>query len=169
MSTEATAGSWVIDPAGSHATFASKTFWGLMTVRGTFGAVSGSGTVADDGAVTGELLIDATKLNTKNGQRDKHLRSGDFFDVVNHPNVVVRVESVTPDGDSLTGTATVEAAGRSLPITFTGQVDSADDGAIVLSASASVDRRGLGMTWNQMGMLTGPSVGTVTARFVRER
>lgn len=167
MSTEATTGTWVVDPAGTQATFANKTFWGLMTVRGTFGAVSGSGTVADDGTVTGELVIDATKLNTKNGQRDRHLRSADFFDTENHPNVVVRVESATRDGDSLTGTGTIEAAGRSTPITFTGQVDSADGDAVVLSASASVDRRALGMTWNQLGMLTGPSVGTVTARFVR--
>ena len=167
MTSEASAGSWVIDPAGSSATFASKTFWGLTTVRGTFGAVSGKGTLEGDGAVAGELVIDATNLNTRNERRDKHLRSADFFDIDNHPNVVVRVESAKRDGDSLAGTGTIEAAGRSVPITFTGHVDSADGEAVVLTASSSVDRHALGMTWNQMGMLTGLSTGTVTARFVR--
>lgn len=166
MTTEATAGSWVIDPAGSSATFASKTFWGLVTVRGTFGAVSGSGTVADDGTVTGELIIDAASLNTKNAKRDTHLRSADFFDTDNHPSVVVRVESAKRDGDRLAGTGTIEAAGRSVPLTFTGHVDSADGDAVILTASASLDRHAFGMTWNQMGMLTGLSTGTITARFV---
>ena len=167
MTSEATAGAWVVDPAGSSATFASKTFWGLSTVRGTFGAVSGSGLVAEDGIVTGELVLDATKLSTKNAKRDTHLRSADFFDADKHPNVVVRVESAKRDGDNLTGTGTIEAAGRSVPITFTGHVDSADGEAVVLTASAQVDRHSLGMNWNQMGMLTGLSTGTVTARFVR--
>ena len=167
MTSEATAGSWVIDPAGSSATFASKTFWGLATVRGTFGAVSGSGTVSEDGTVTGELLLDATKLNSKNAKRDTHLRSPDFFHADKHPHVVIRVESARRDGDGLAGTGTIEAAGQSVPLTFTGHVDSADGEAVVLTASAQVDRHTLGMHWNQMGMLTGLSTGTVTARFVR--
>lgn len=167
MTNEATVGAWVIDPAGSRGTFANKTFWGLVTVRGTFGAVSGSGTVAGDGTVTGELVLDATNLDTKNKQRDKHLRSPHFFNTDKHPNVVVRVESTTHDGDSFTGTGTVEAAGTSQPITFSGHVDSADGDAVVLTASTSVDRHAHGMTWNQLGMLTGLSTGTVTARFVR--
>lgn len=168
MTTEATAGSWTVDPAGSSATFANKTFWGLMTVRGTFGAVSGSGNVADDGTVTGELVIDATKLDSKNGQRDKHLRSADFFDTDKHPDIIVRVESAKRDGDRFTGSGTVEAAGHSAPVTFAGHVDVADGDAVVLTASATVDRRAFDMTWNQLGMVTGLSTGTVTARFIRQ-
>jgi polyisoprenoid-binding protein YceI len=167
VTNDATVGAWVVDPADSRATFANKTFWGLVTVRGTFGAVSGSGTVAGDDTVAGELVIDAANLDTKNKQRDKHLRSADFFDTDKHPNVVVRVESATRDGDSFTGTGTVEAAGTSQPVTFSGHIDSADGEAVVLTASASVDRHAHGMTWNQLGMLTGLSTGTVTARFVR--
>ena len=167
MTNEATAGAWVVDPAGSRATFTNKTFWGLHTVRGIFGAVSGSGTVAGDGTITGELVIDATNLDTNNKQRDKHLRSPHFFNTEEHPNVVVRVESATRDGDSFTGTGAVEAAGTSQPITFSGHIDSADGEAVVLTASASADRHVHGMTWNQLGMLTGLSTGTVTARFVK--
>jgi polyisoprenoid-binding protein YceI len=164
--TESTAGAWVVDPAGSSAAFASKTFWGLSTVRGTFGGLTGSGTVADDGTVSGELVLDAARLNTKNKTRDQHLRSAEFFNVEKYPAVVVRISAATRDGDAVTGTGTIEAGGQTQPITFTGRVAEAD-GAVTLTAEATVDHRALGMTWNRLGMLSGTATGSITARFVR--
>ena len=63
-----------------------KTFWGLLTVRGHFDRFSGSYEVGPDGA-TIELTIDADSLDTGNANRDKHLRSTDFFRVAEHPQV----------------------------------------------------------------------------------
>jgi|ERR1700691_5709737 polyisoprenoid-binding protein YceI len=163
---ESTVGAWVLDPAGSTASFASKTFWGLLTVRGTFGGVTGSGTVADDGTFSGELVIDPTKLDTKNKKRDVHLRSADFFNTEKHPSVLVHIASAKRDGDAVTGTGTIEAAGQSQPITFAGRVSDSGD-AVTLTAETTVDHRALGMTWNQLGMLAGTSTGSVTAKFVR--
>lgn len=164
---ESTTGAWVLDPAGSSATFASKTYWGLSTVRGTFGALSGNGTAAEDGTFSGELTIDATALNTKNKQRDTHLRSADFFDTEKHPSVNVTISSAKQSGSGFEGTGTIEAAGKSQPITFAGHVDSVSPEAVVLTGEATVDHRTLGMTWNRMGMIAGTSKATVTARFVR--
>ena len=47
-----------------------------------------------DGKVTGQLVMDAASLNSKNKQRDRHLRSADFFDAADHPRVVVTVSRV---------------------------------------------------------------------------
>jgi polyisoprenoid-binding protein YceI len=78
---ESTTGDWVFDPSASTVEFVGKSFWGAMPVRGTFGTVSGSGTVGADGAISGLLVIDAASLDTKMSKRDEHLRSADFFNV----------------------------------------------------------------------------------------
>jgi polyisoprenoid-binding protein YceI len=165
---ESTAGAWVLDPAGSSAQFACKNFWGLMTVHGTFGAVSGEGAVAEDGAASGQLVIDATSLDTKNKKRDTHLRSADFFNVEKYPTVTVTVNSAVLDGSSLKCTGTVEAAGKSVPVSFTATVDSAAADTAVLKARVPMARSAFGMTWQQLpGMVKDAAEGTVTARFVR--
>lgn len=167
---ESTAGDWVLDPAGSSVEFTGKAFWGIVPVRGKFGTVSGTGTVGEDGSVSGQVVIDAASLDTKNKQRDKHLRSADFFDVEKHPNVTVTVDSAVLDGSNLAVTGTMEAAGKSTPVSFTAQLVSADADAVVLHAVLPMARSTFGMTWQQMGipgMVKDAAQGTVTARFVR--
>jgi polyisoprenoid-binding protein YceI len=168
---ESTAGAWVLDPASSSAEFSGKSFWGAMTIRGKFGPVSGSGTVGEDGTIGGQIVIDVTGLNTKNKQRDKHLRSADFFNVEVHPNITVTVNSAKLDGSTLACTGTMSAAGADdVPVTFTARVESAGADAVVLSAALPMSRSKFGMTWQQPlmpGMVKDEAEGTVTARFVR--
>lgn len=165
---ESTAGAWVLDPAGSTVEFSGKSFWGAMPVRGTFGTVTGSGTVGEDGSVSGQLVIDAASLDSKNKTRDKHLRSADFFNVEQHPNVTVIVTSARQDGSSLACEGTLEAAGVSVPITFTATVESAAADGVVLHAELPIARSKLGMTWQQLpGMVKDQTRGKITARFVR--
>ena len=87
------AGQWSLVPGESSAEFANRHFWNTITVHGRFGQISGEGTVARDGTVTGQLVIDAASLTTGNKQRDKHLRSADFFDVAKHPRVVLSLRA----------------------------------------------------------------------------
>jgi len=163
-----TAGDWVVDPAGSTAGFSGKAWWGLAPVRGTFGSVSGSGTLGDDGTVRGELVIDAAALDTKNDRRDKHLLSDDFFNTEKYPSITVIVTSATLTGSSLECSGTMAAAGVTVPVSFTAQVASAEAGSVVLSAVLTMPRTKFGMTWQPLpGFVADVSQGTVTARFVR--
>jgi polyisoprenoid-binding protein YceI len=164
----ATAGRWTLDPAGSRADFYIKHFWGVMTVHGWFDQLSGEGTVTPEGAVTGTLTIDAASVNTKNKQRDKHLRSADFFHAEKHPQVVVTLTQATPAGPgTLACTRTLEAAGHVKPLEFTAQVEVTGDAA-VLRTEIMIDRTSFDMTWGPLHMTASHARANVVARFVRE-
>jgi polyisoprenoid-binding protein YceI len=164
---EASVGNWVIDPASSHAEFTCKSMWGLMTVHGTFGAVTGSGTVGTDGTITGAVAIDTAGLNSKNAQRDGHLRSAHFFNVEKYPSLTVTVASATLAGPDLACQGTISAAGGTAPVTFTAHVDSSDATAVELHGEVTMDRTLLGINGNTIGMVGKIATGTLTAKFVR--
>jgi polyisoprenoid-binding protein YceI len=160
-------GSWVLDPAGTTVTIAAKTFWGLSTVRGAFGTVTGQGTVAEGGTASGTVTIDASSVDTGNAQRDKHLKSDDFFSVAENPTISVIVASATRKGNTLKAAGTLEAGGHSQPVTFDAVITEATDSAVTLSTQLPVNYRELGMTWNRMGMLGPVATATVSARFTK--
>ena len=161
-------GRWQLDPAASRVEFRVKHFWHAVTVHGWFERFAGAGTVGQDGVVSGRLSIDATSLNTKNKQRDKHLRSADFFDVEHHRDVVVTVERATPtDGGQMAVAGTLEAAGTRQPVTFTAEVTQASADAVTLRADLVVDRTLFGMTWRPLGIAAKEAAATVHARFTR--
>lgn len=165
----AAAGRWELDPSGSRAGFAVKHFWGAVTVRGSLGILAGHGTVGDDGTVTGQLILDAAALSTGNKQRDKHLRSADFFDTGRYPQVELAVTGAEPAAETgLACAGQLTAAGRTRPVEFTAQVTDLTADAAVLTAGISVDRTEFGMTWRPLGIASVTAHGTVTARFVRQ-
>jgi polyisoprenoid-binding protein YceI len=166
--TGALAGRWTLDPQASSAEFRVRHFWGAITVRGRFERLDGEGTVAPDGNVTGRLVIDAASLTTRNKQRDKHLRSADFFHVERHPQVVLTADraSLTDDG-RLAVEGTLATAGVAEPVSFTVDVVQASPDAITLRAELTVDRGRYGMTWSPMRVAAMHATGSVTARFTR--
>jgi polyisoprenoid-binding protein YceI len=162
------AGSWVLDPAGSHAGFHVRHFWGAITVHGTFERMSGEASVGQGGSVTARISFDARSVNTRNKQRDNHLRSADFFDADKHPHSVLTVTSARPAGPSeLECQGTLEAAGHAMPVAFTARIEEATAHAVVLMAELTVDRAAFGMTWSPLRMASMTARGTVTARFTR--
>jgi polyisoprenoid-binding protein YceI len=162
------AGRWVLDPNSSHVEFHVKHFWGAITVHGSFATMSGEASVGADGTITGRLNIAAASVTTKNKRRDEHLRSGDFFDAENHPEVVVNVTEATPVGPtSLTCRGTLETAGHSERIEFRASVDDASADAVTLRAEIAVDRTEFAMTWSPMGMAAKTALARVVARFIR--
>ena len=162
-------GRWVLDPAASKAEFRVKHFWGAITVRGWFDRMSGEGTVDAAGVISGQLSFDASSLTTKNSRRDKHLRSADFFDVENHPTAVLTVtgEADPEEVGQIAFNGTLEAAGRSTPVSLTAQADESGENAVTLRADLVVDRTVFDMTWRPMGIAAKEAAGTVVARFVR--
>jgi polyisoprenoid-binding protein YceI len=168
LTDESMAGNWVLDSAGSRVEFAVKHFWGAITVRGSFASIAGEGSVGADGSVTGKLTLGAASLTTGNKQRDKHLRSADFFDADNHDEVIITVTQAKPAGpEALACEGTLEAAGHVRPLTFTAQIVAASAEAVVLTAEIAVDRTEFAMTWSPMRIASATAVGTVTARFIR--
>ena len=164
----ALAGRWVLDPRASRVEFRVRHFWGAVTIRGWFERLEGEGVVGPDGKVTGQLVMDAASLNTKNKQRDRHLRSGDFFDAADHPRVVVTVSRAElTHGPQLAAEGELEAAGVREPVSFTGEVVDASADAVTLQGELTVDRSRFGMTWSPLRIASMQATGSVTARFTR--
>ena len=78
-------GRWQLDPGHTELSFIGRHFM-LTKVRGRFTGLSGVIEVAElPGDSTAEVTIDMASVESGNEARDEHLRSADFFDVVNHP------------------------------------------------------------------------------------
>jgi polyisoprenoid-binding protein YceI len=164
----ALAGRWVLDPQASRVEFGVRHFWGAVTVRGWFQRLEGEAAVGPDGKISGQLIIDAGSLNTKNKQRDRHLRSADFFNVQDHPRVMVTVSRAElTHGAQLVAEGELEAAGVREPLSFIAEVVDASPDAVTLQAGLTVDRSRFGMTWSPLRMTSMQATGSVTARFTR--
>src|ERR1700690_2785438 len=119
-------GTWVLDPARSSVEFHVRHFYGLMTVKGHFDSFEGTLELHAQPAVS--LTIDAASVDTKQKQRDKHLRSTDFFGVEKTPEVRFVSESATLNGGKLAVRGQLHAAGKTIPLAFDASVHPADDG-----------------------------------------
>jgi polyisoprenoid-binding protein YceI len=157
-------GRWRIDPARSNVEFRTPTVWGLATVKGRFERYDGTLDMQRSPAI--ELTIDANSLTTKNGLRDRHLRSADFFDVANQPEIRFVSDSARLEGDRLKVRGRLSAAGESMPLELDASVRRIGD-ELELEARTDVDHRKLGMSNGILGMIPPPSALTVRGRIVR--
>src|ERR1051326_48177 len=92
------AGDWVLDPRRSSIRLKSRSGWGLVPVNGVFRKVSGSGTISRDGPASGTLTVAAASIDTGNTQRDAHLRSADFFESGNYPDITFAAARIRQSG-----------------------------------------------------------------------
>jgi polyisoprenoid-binding protein YceI len=114
------------------------------------------------------VRIDAASIETKEKNRDTHLRSADFLDVERHPNIMFRSTSVSSPRDGqfhVTGILTIR--GTPLPVLlqveYAGRVRDPWGGERAgFVARTSIDRRDFGLTWNKAletgGILVGDKV-----------
>ncbi|MER6542182.1 YceI family protein [Streptomyces sp. NPDC001250] len=161
-------GTWQLDPTASTVGLRHRTMWGLVTVKGTFTAVAGTGEVRPDGSATGTVTLDAASLDTKNAKRDTHLRSADFFDAGRYPEITFAVRGADRlDGDGVRVSGQLTVRGISRPVTFTARLTGASADALTLEAEFTVDREQFGMGWNQLGMMRGLTTVTAGLRFTR--
>jgi polyisoprenoid-binding protein YceI len=161
------AGEWVLDPSTSSVRLKSKSM-GLISVNGVFREVSGSGTVAPDGKATGTLLVAAASVDTRNTKRDTHLRSADFFDSDNHPDITFTADDIRPSAQGVAVTGALTVRGRTRPLAFDAAASVAGDGEVWLDATVRVNRADFGITWNQLGMVSLTSTLTIHAVFTRK-
>src|SRR6476661_8426713 len=92
-------GTWAIDPVHSTIGFSVRHLM-VSKVRGTFDSFSGAVVVGEDGtpSVTAEIAVDS--VDTRNEQRDAHLRAADFFDVEHYPTASFVSTAVRQNGRS---------------------------------------------------------------------
>jgi polyisoprenoid-binding protein YceI len=161
----AAGGAWRLDPEHSSVEFHVRHFYGLVTVKGHFDRFEGRFNLRAQPAI--ELTIDAASLETKNARRDKHLRSADFFDAANHPQVRFVSDSAVLNGDTLKVHGTLSAAGKSIPLAFDANLHQ-DEAELDLSATTLANHRELGMLWSPLGTLRAPSKLVIRGHLLRE-
>jgi polyisoprenoid-binding protein YceI len=163
----ALAGEWVLDPRKSSIRLKSKNAWGLAPVNGVFREVSGNGAVSADGQVSGTVTVAAASIDTKNTRRDTHLRSADFFDSGNHPDITFTADGIRPSGQAVTVTGALTVRGRTRPLSFEAAASVQGDGGIWLDAEVHINRADFGLTWNLMGMAGVNNTLAIHAVFTR--
>ena len=146
---------WTIDPKHTLVEFSAKHMM-FTTVKGRFGGVSGTiiENEADPSQSSVDVEIDAATIDTREPQRDGHLRSEDFLHVEAHPLITFKstqVEAVGKDHLRVTGDLTIRGATRSvvLDTTITGRGTTPfGQQAAGFSAETSINRKDFGLTWN---------------------
>lgn len=167
----ALASSWTLDPDHSTAQFKVKHLM-ISNVKGTFETMSGVLNL-DDKDITKsrvDVSIDVASVNTNIKKRDDHLRSADFFDVARFPHMTftsTRVEKTGPDKLRITGNLTLKGITRPVVLHVDGLTPEVRDpwghvrrGA---SATATINRRDFGITWNKSMDNGGSVVGEEVA------
>jgi polyisoprenoid-binding protein YceI len=158
---------WQIDPAHSAAHFSVRHLM-ISNVRGEFTKVSGNAVLdpTDPSKSTIEVIIDATSIDTREPQRDEHLRSADFLDVANHPTITFRSKKITPAGTDhykVTGDLTIRGVTREVTFDVEGPASPVKDpyGNIRtgVSAAAKINRKDFGLVWNALTEAGGVMVG----------
>ena len=161
---------WEIDTAHTTAQFSVRHMM-VAKVRGHFEKVSGTVNLDEDDLTRSliDVVLDASTINTRNEQRDGHLRSPDFFDVAQHPTITfrsTRVERAGGDRLEVTGDLTMRGVTRPITLAVEGPTPPARNpyGKQVrgVSATGRINRKEWGLSWNAAleagGVLVGDEV-----------
>ena len=171
---------WNLDPAHSVAEFKVKHMM-ISNVKGQFAKISGRLTLSDSNLTTSdvEAVIEAGSIETRDAQRDGHLKSADFFDVDKFPTLSFKSTHVTivRDGElAVEGDLTIRGVTRKAVFDVEGPTPSAKDPwgntRVAVSAITKINRKDFGLTWNAAletgGILVGDEVTiTLDAEFVK--
>ena len=157
---------WNIDPTHSAVEFAVRHLM-IATVRGRFADVTGVVEMNDSDAALSkvDVTIQAASIDTRQEQRDAHLRSADFFDVAQFPTLRFVGKQIRGDvnGDfTLLGDLTIRGVTRevTLDVTNEGRVqDPWGNARAGFTAKGKIARSEFGLTWNQVLEAGGVAVG----------
>ena len=162
-------GTYAIDPTHSRIGFVARHAM-VTKVRGSFNEFEGSGYFdAEDPANSRlQLTITAASIDTRNADRDNHLKSNDFFDMETYPEIIfasTAVEQVDESNFRVTGDLTIKDVTRPVTVDFeyTGTaVDPYQNRRIGLEGKTTVNRKDWGISWNAAldacGVLVGEKV-----------
>ena len=160
------ASTWQIDPAHSSAQFTVRHMM-VSNVRGEFGKMTGWVNLDDKDVSrsTVEATIDATTIDTRQPDRDKHLKSPDFFDVEKYPSISFKSTSFKKVGAQkyrVGGDLTIH--GVTKPVTM--DVEAPDTVSKLqgnerrgATAATTINRKDFGLIWNKPVETGGVMVG----------
>ena len=152
---------WNIDNSHTLVEFSVRHLM-ISTVKGRFGEVSGKVVASDANPAQAQIdvTINVASIDTREAQRDAHLRSADFFDAENFPTLTfrsTRIEKASGDDLKVTGDLTIRGTTREvvLDVTSEGRVKDPWGGERAgYSATTKIKRSDYGLTWN-MALETG--------------
>jgi polyisoprenoid-binding protein YceI len=157
---------WEIDSSHSSVHFAVRHLV-IAKVRGSFARWSGTVHVPDGdfSKATVDVTIDAASIDTGVADRDAHLKSADFFDVAQHPELRFVGKRVQPRSGAdidVVGDLTIKGITREVVLRVE-QLGQAKDPwgnlRAAFSAKTAIDRKDFGLTWNQVLEAGGVMVG----------
>ena len=162
------AGTYAIDPSHTEVGFKVRHLM-VSKVRGHFTDFAGAITIAEDPLESSvEVSVELASIDTRDEQRDGHLRGGDFFDVEQHPTMTFRSTGVRPvGGNRYDVDGELSLLGTTRPIVLHAEYEGTSTSpwggtSIGFSAKAEIDREEFGLTWNQAletgGVLVGKKV-----------
>lgn len=146
---------WRFDPAHTSVEFKAKHMM-VTTVKGRFTQVTGTivGDIDDPTLAEVDVEIDAGSIDTRNDQRDAHLRSADFLEVEKYPTITfksTRVERKDEDSYKAIGNLTIHGVTREVEIDVdVNGVGKTPFGTEVvgLEGKTQINRKDFGLTWN---------------------
>jgi polyisoprenoid-binding protein YceI len=145
-------GTWKVDPVHSSVEFQVKHL-GIATVKGHFNEFEGTLEIAPDGAVA-YGTVQTASVDTREPQRDEHLRSADFFEAATYPTIDFRSTAIRTAGEDeveIDGELTIHGVTR--PITLRAELEGTEtdpqgNDRVGLSASAQINRSDYEMKFN---------------------
>jgi polyisoprenoid-binding protein YceI len=148
-------GEYTLDPAHSRIGFTARHAM-VTKVRGSFNAFEGTAYLDGDdpSRSTARLSIKAASIDTRNEQRDAHLRSNDFLDLDNHPEITFVSTAVRPvDATTyeVTGDLTIKGVTKpvTVPFTYEGSaVDPFGNQRVGFEGAVTINRKDWGVNWN---------------------
>ena len=148
-------GTYTLDPAHSRIGFVARHAM-VTKVRGSFDEFAGTAVL--DGANPAnsrvEVTIDAASIDTRNAQRDEHLRSNDFLAMQEYPKITFASTGVRQAGETtfeVTGDLTIKGVTNeiTIPFEFEGAAkDPFGNQRVGFEGAATINRRDYGVTWN---------------------
>ena len=148
-------GTYAIDPTHSRIGFVARHAM-VTKVRGSFNEFDGSGYFDAENPANSRLAltIQAASIDTRNPDRDGHLKSNDFFDMENYPEITftsTAVDQVDAENYRVTGDLAIKGVTKPVTVDFeyTGTaVDPYGNTRIGLEGKTTVNRKDWGVNWN---------------------
>jgi polyisoprenoid-binding protein YceI len=160
--------SWKIDSAHSQITFSVRHMM-ISNAHGRFENFTGTVDFNETDPILSSVTveIDTNSVNTREPQRDGHLKSPDFFNAAEFPTATFkssRIEKVNDNHGKIYGTLTIRGVSQEVVLTteYAGQSKMWGKTSAGFSASTRINRKDFGLNWNQVlesgGILVGDDV-----------